>query len=213
MSSRVYDSGEHEGRHLLRHETDGRRQASAKRSNRGPLDPGEAAQWGCGAGGPGHRVRPLARHRPPRPQAGQHPADGRRHAQGRRLRPGEALAGRVGADADRLGPGLAQLHGPRAGRGEDVGPAADIYALGGDPVRVLTGRPPFADRAGVRVLWAHLQDDPGDPCAGRSDVPTDVGWAVCCALAKDAAKRPPTATGLARMVQTAADSGSWGGHG
>ena len=92
-------------------------------------------------------------------------------------------------------------------------PAADIFALGAVLFHCMAGEPPFADRAGVRVLWAHLQDDPGDPCVGRSDVPTDVGWAVCCALAKDATKRPPTATGLARMVQTAADSGSWGGHG
>jgi len=102
---------------------------------------------------------------------------------------------------------------PEQIRGEAIGPPADIYALGCVAYECLDGRPPFADRAGVRVLWAHLQDDPGDPCAGRSDLPTDVGWAVCCALAKDATKRPPTATGLARMVQTAADSGPRGGHG
>ena len=62
--------------------------------------------------------RPPARHRPPRPQAGQRAADGRRHAQDHRLRPGQA-AGRAGGGPGRQhrrDPGHAQLHGARAGR-------------------------------------------------------------------------------------------------
>ena len=42
----------------------------------------------------------------------------------------------------------------------------------------LSGKPPFADRQGMRILWAHLQEDPPDPLAGRDDVPADVGWAL-----------------------------------
>ena len=101
---------------------------------------------------------------------------------------------------------------PEQIRGEEVGPPADVYALGCIAHECLTGQPPFADREGVRVLWAHLRDEPPDLCAGRADVPSDVSWAVCCALEKDAAKRPPSATGLARMVQMAAESGSRGGR-
>ena len=54
----------------------------------------------------------------------QRPARRRRHAQDRRLRPGQAAGRRVGPDADRLGPGHAQLHGPRAGRGQGQGRSA-----------------------------------------------------------------------------------------
>ena len=54
--------------------------------------------------------------RPPRPQAGQHPADGRRRSQDHRLRPGQA-ARRGGPDRQRRGDGHAQLHGARTGRG------------------------------------------------------------------------------------------------
>ena len=42
------------------------------------------------AAGPGDPVRPRPGHHPPRPEAGQRPADGGRHAQDHRLRPGQA---------------------------------------------------------------------------------------------------------------------------
>ena len=58
-------------------------------------------------------------HRPPRPEAGQRPAGGRRHAQDHRLRPGQVAGRGLRPDADRLDHGLARLHGPRAGRGQD----------------------------------------------------------------------------------------------
>ena len=93
---------------------------------------------------------------------------------------------------------------PEQIRGEEVSPAADVYSLGCVMLECLCGQPPFADREGIQVLWAHLRDDPPDPCAGRSNVPKDVSWAVLCALEKDPAKRPPTATAYARMVQAAA---------
>ena len=56
------------------------------------------------------------RHRPPRPEAGQRPADRRRHAEDHRLRPGQA-ARRATAGQTQTGgdPGHAELHGPGAG--------------------------------------------------------------------------------------------------
>jgi serine/threonine protein kinase len=93
---------------------------------------------------------------------------------------------------------------PEQIRAEEVSPAADIYSLGCVMLECLCGQPPFADREGIQVLWAHLRDDPPDPCAGRLNVPKDVSWAVLCALEKDPAKRPPTAMAYARMVQAAA---------
>jgi serine/threonine protein kinase len=93
---------------------------------------------------------------------------------------------------------------PEQVRGDTVTPAADVYSLGCVTFECLAGRPPFADRQGVQVLWAHLRDEPPNPCADRPEVPKDVAWAVTRALAKDPASRPPTPTAYARMVQVAA---------
>jgi serine/threonine-protein kinase len=93
---------------------------------------------------------------------------------------------------------------PEQIRGEEVSAQTDVYALGCVMFECLSGKPPFADRQGMRILWAHLQEDPPDPSAGRDDVPPDVGWAITRALAKEPEKRPPTATAYAHMVRIAA---------
>lgn len=96
---------------------------------------------------------------------------------------------------------------PEQVRGEDARPAIDIYALGCVLFACLAGSPPFGDRRGMQVGWAHLNEEPPDPSASRPDVPADVGWAVTKALAKEPEDRPPTAVALARLVQVAAQAG------
>src|SRR4051794_15223302 len=93
---------------------------------------------------------------------------------------------------------------PEQIRGEEVTAQSDVYALGCVMCECLSGKPPFADRQGMRILWAHLQEQPPDPLADRPDVPADVGWAVLRALEKEPEKRPPTATAYAHMVRIAA---------
>jgi serine/threonine protein kinase len=93
---------------------------------------------------------------------------------------------------------------PEQIRGQPLTAAADVYSLGCVMCQALCGAPPFADRKGLRVLWAHLQDEPPDPCARRDDVPPELSWAVRSALHKEPEQRPPTAMGYARMVQVAA---------
>jgi serine/threonine protein kinase len=93
---------------------------------------------------------------------------------------------------------------PEQIRGEEVTAATDVYALGCVMCECLSGAPPFADRQGMRVLWAHLQDQPPDPCAKRTDAPPELGPAVLTALAKDPAERPPTATAYAQAIRAAA---------
>jgi len=88
------------------------------------------------------------------------------------------------------------------GEGEVTG-AADVYSLGCVIYECITGKAPFADREGMRILWAHLQEEPEDPCRDRADAPTSLGWAVNQALCKEPGHRPPTATAYARMVQMA----------
>jgi serine/threonine protein kinase len=93
---------------------------------------------------------------------------------------------------------------PEQIRGEQVTPAADVYSLGCVMCECLIGRPPFGDRQGMQVLWAHLQQEPPDPCAERDDLPKELTWAVNRALEKEPEDRPETATAYARMVQVAA---------
>lgn len=93
---------------------------------------------------------------------------------------------------------------PEQVQGAEVSAATDTYALGCVVYECLTGAAPFADRKGMRAMWAHLQDEPTDPCAERPELPGEVGYAALSALRKDPADRPPTPTGYARMVQVAA---------
>ena len=93
---------------------------------------------------------------------------------------------------------------PEQIRGEEVSAQSDVYALGCVVFECLAGQPPFAHKQGMRILWAHLQEDPPDPLAERDDVPADVGWALTRALQKEPEDRPPTATAYAGMVRIAA---------
>jgi serine/threonine-protein kinase len=93
---------------------------------------------------------------------------------------------------------------PEQIRGDHVTGAADIYSLGCVIFECLQGRPPFGDRPGMRVLWAHLQDEPPDPCAGRADVPPAFASAVNSALRKNPAERPGSCVEYARLLSRAA---------
>lgn len=106
-------------------------------------------------------------------------------------RPGQAL-------------GSMDYMSPEQIRGEEVTAATDVYSLGCVMCECLSGSPPFADKQGMRVLWAQLQDQPPDPTAGLDGVPAALGPAVLCALEKDAAKRPQSAGEYARLLREAA---------
>ncbi|HYB24106.1 MAG TPA: protein kinase, partial [Solirubrobacteraceae bacterium] len=93
---------------------------------------------------------------------------------------------------------------PEQIRGEEVSAATDVYALGCVLCECLTGAPPFADRQGMRVLWAQLQDEPPDPTANLAGIPPALGPAILRALAKDAAKRPQSAGEYTRLLYEAA---------
>jgi serine/threonine-protein kinase len=95
---------------------------------------------------------------------------------------------------------------PEQIRGEEVTAQSDVYALGCVMFECMSGKPPFADRQGMRILWAHLQEDPPDPLESRPEIPADVSWAITRALQKEPEQRPPTATAYAGMVRIAAGS-------
>jgi serine/threonine protein kinase len=106
-------------------------------------------------------------------------------------RPGQAL-------------GSLDYMSPEQIRSEEVSAATDVYSLGCVMWECLTGSPPFADRQGMRVLWAHLQDLPPDPCEQRPDVPAQVGQTILQAVAKDPTDRQQRAGDFARGLRSAA---------
>ena len=105
-------------------------------------------------------------------------------------RPGQAL-------------GSLDYMSPEQIRGEEVTAATDVYALGCVMCECVAGKPPFADRQGMRVLWAHLQDLPPNPCERRPDVPAPAGDVVLRGVAKDPDDRPQATGEFARMLRSA----------
>jgi serine/threonine-protein kinase len=89
---------------------------------------------------------------------------------------------------------------PEQIRGEGIGAATDVYGLGCVMFECLSGDPPFADRQGMRVLWAHLQDPPPDLAEKRPDLPPAIGLALVRALDKDPAARPASASEFAASL-------------
>jgi serine/threonine protein kinase len=89
---------------------------------------------------------------------------------------------------------------PEQIRGEAVTSQTDLYSLGCLIFECLHGLPPFADRQGMRVLWAHLQDEPPNP----TGVSEQVGDAIKSALQKAPEDRPKTGTEYARKLSLAA---------
>jgi serine/threonine-protein kinase len=93
---------------------------------------------------------------------------------------------------------------PEQIRGEPVTGAADVYSLGCVMFECVDGRPPFADRQGMHVLWGHLQDEPRDPAPERGDIPSQFPRALKEALRKVPDERPPSSVAYARSLAQAA---------
>ena len=81
---------------------------------------------------------------------------------------------------------------PEMLRGSEATPASDIYALGCLTYECTAGRAPFADKSMFELASAHLNVEPPDPCANRTDAPKGLSWAILQGLAKEPEKRPPS---------------------
>jgi serine/threonine protein kinase len=92
---------------------------------------------------------------------------------------------------------------PEQIRSDEISGATDVYALGCVLFECLSGKPPFADRQGMRVLWAHLQDEPPDPAEARPGLPRAMARALLRGLEKDPAARPAGASEFVESVARA----------
>jgi serine/threonine protein kinase len=84
-----------------------------------------------------------------------------------------------------------------------VGPYTDVYSLGCVAWECVVGRAPFADRPGMGVMLAQLEDMPEHPSDVDPEIPRPVGDAIMVALKKKPEERPQSATGFATLVRSA----------
>jgi WD40 repeat protein len=87
------------------------------------------------------------------------------------------------------------------GKTRQVGPAADIYALGAILYEMLTGRPPFKAETGVDTVLQVIHDDPVPPSRLQPKLPRDLETVCLKCLEKDPRKRYATAAELADDLQ------------
>ncbi|MBM3980889.1 MAG: serine/threonine protein kinase [Planctomycetes bacterium] len=92
---------------------------------------------------------------------------------------------------------------PEQARGDarDVGPTADVYALGAILYECLTGRPPFRAASVTETIRQVLHDDPIRPRLLRADVPNYLEAVCLKCLEKEPGHRYPTALALADDLQ------------
>jgi serine/threonine protein kinase len=90
---------------------------------------------------------------------------------------------------------------PEQIRCEPVTAATDVYSLACVMFECVQGRPPFDHDDVMRIMWAHLHDDP--PHADRA--PASFARALETSLHKDPGKRPQTCAQLARELLRACD--------
>jgi serine/threonine-protein kinase len=93
---------------------------------------------------------------------------------------------------------------PEQIRGEPVSGASDVYALGCVMYECLCGKPPFAHVQGMRILWAHLQEQPPDPRRARPDLSPEFARILLLALEKEPSGRPSSPAEYIRLLAEAA---------
>jgi serine/threonine-protein kinase len=74
------------------------------------------------------------------------------------------------------------------GHTREIGPAADVYALGAILYECLTGRPPFQADSAVNTILQVVSDEPTPPHRLRPDVPADLET-ICLKCLEKAPRR------------------------
>jgi serine/threonine-protein kinase len=103
----------------------------------------------------------------------------------------------------------AYLSPEQAGGEGTVDARSDIYSVGALAYFLLTGRPPFADRTGMKMIAAHLYEVPEPLSRHRPDAPADLEAVILRCLAKDPNARFPDAESLNAALSSCAAAGQW----
>jgi WD40 repeat protein len=112
------------------------------------------------------------------------------------------------------GPGLTQqgivmgtpaYMAPEQARGEKVGPAADLFALGCVLYELCTGQMLFHRNDTMSTLMAVVNDHPAPPCNFRPDVSPALSSLIMRMLSKSPAQRPETAVAVVEALKQIGD--------
>jgi tetratricopeptide (TPR) repeat protein len=87
-----------------------------------------------------------------------------------------------------------------AGKGKEVGPAADIYALGAVLYECLCGRPPFKAATPYDTVMQVLSEEPATPRLLQPKLPRDLETICLKCLEKEPSKRYASALELAEEL-------------
>ncbi|RKG58860.1 serine/threonine protein kinase [Corallococcus sp. AB011P] len=102
--------------------------------------------------------------------------------------------------ADDMVIGTPEFMAPEQIRGDTVGPATDLYAVGVLMFQLLTGVRPFQGES-VQVMFAHLEQAPPLPSSRLPGLPQEVDALVLHLLAKNPASRPPSAEAVREQLK------------
>jgi beta-lactam-binding protein with PASTA domain/tRNA A-37 threonylcarbamoyl transferase component Bud32 len=94
---------------------------------------------------------------------------------------------------------------PEQAKGESVGPAADLYALGVVLYELLTGRLPFEGESPIAIALRHIHDPPPPPRRFRPDLPPRLEGIILRALAKSPQHRYRSAQEMQEDLEGRAD--------
>jgi serine/threonine protein kinase len=98
--------------------------------------------------------------------------------------------------------GTASYMAPEQAEGKkEVGPAADVYALGAILYEMVTGRPPFRAETHELTLLLVIGDEPVRPSRLRADLPAELEEVCLKCLEKDPGQRYASALDLAEDLR------------
>ncbi|HOX45354.1 MAG TPA: LpqB family beta-propeller domain-containing protein [Myxococcota bacterium] len=102
--------------------------------------------------------------------------------------------------------GTPEYMAPEQVRGDPVGPATDVYALGVILYLLATGQPPHQADTPIAVAMKHLQVEPASPAALRPELPARLTQVILRCLAKAPAERFPDAPSVWRALDPQASA-------